>query len=162
MEARWGRAVRAAVVFLGRYSQLARRHRRAQVRVSRTAAACSESMGGGGAQGCTGLYNGRRGRDVDCAANVGAEMAAEASGDVAAAGGARASGRARSETAEPGRERRERKSGLECRQGRQSRAHWLRPCCGCEDEYRGRRSDGAAKSRCKSGFSLAPSPHVKG
>lgn len=42
----------------------------------------------------TGLYTAGRG----LCSNVGAEMAAEASGGVAAAGGARASGRARSET----------------------------------------------------------------
>lgn len=61
---------------------------------------CSELRIGRGRRS-TGLHragHGRRRREVDCAANVGAEMAAEASGDVAAVG-ARASGRARSETA---------------------------------------------------------------
>ena len=66
VDARWGWAVRVAGVSLGGNSQLALVYRRAQGRVSRTAAACSESIGGGGAQGCTaagGLCSKRRRRN---------------------------------------------------------------------------------------------------
>ena len=89
-----GMPVRVASVSLDGNSQLALGHRRALVRVSRATAACSESIGGGGAQGCTtggGLCSKRRRRN-GCRSERG----------VAAAGGARTSGRARSETAERG------------------------------------------------------------
>ena len=62
VEAGWGWAARAAGVFWGGSSQLVRRHRQAAAGVSRIAAVCSETLGGGGAQGCTGLYDGRRRR----------------------------------------------------------------------------------------------------
>lgn len=142
------------VVCWGGNSQLARRHRRAPG-ACRGQLQRAQNRSGAAEHRCTGLYTAGRG----LCSNVGAEMAAEASGGVAAAAvRGRVAGRA---VRQAGRARRAGETGrgrADADRSAAGSARWMRPCCGCEGEDRGWRSDGAGKSRCKSGFSLAPRP----
>lgn len=96
-DARWGYAIRARVVFSDGYSQLALGHRRAQG-ACRGQLQCAQNRSGATehrvARGCTTDVAAGRGQ----CSNVGAEVAAEASGGVAATGGARTSDTAHNET----------------------------------------------------------------
>jgi hypothetical protein len=121
-------------------------------RVSRTAAACSESIGGGGAQGCTR-------RDVDCAATSAQKWLQKRAGAwLRRAVRGRVAGRAVRQADRTRRQSETQRGRADADRSAAGSARWMRPCCGCEGECRGWRSDGAGKSRCKSGFSLAPRP----